>query len=124
MDENRKQERGRSLGDRLEETAGKTWEDINEIIDARIELLKMELTVKVALIGAGVVLALLLVIGVGFLITTVAFFTGELFGHIYLGFLLVSVLFLALFVYLTKIKPQLLHQLLQQLLLYINDYKK
>ena len=108
----------------LHESAASTYEDIMAIVEAKIELLKIEMTEKIALVGASVVVAVILVIGAGYLITTLALLVGELTGHTFLGYLLVSIIFLSCFLFLTKFRPLLLKNLIQKSLLSLHDYTK
>ncbi|NTW56507.1 MAG: phage holin family protein [Chlorobiaceae bacterium] len=108
----------------LEDTASSTYADVIDIIEARIELLKIELTEKIAAISVFVVLGVILIIGIAYLITTFALLAGELFRHQFLGYLLVSLVFLCSFVFLARIKPLLLKNLIQNILLSVHDYKK
>jgi len=94
------------------------------IIEAKIELLKIELSERISLVAASVILVVILIIGIGYLITTVALLTGELLGHPFLGYLLVSIIFLSCFLFFTKFKPLLLKNLIQKILLSVHDYNK
>ncbi len=82
------------------------------------------MTDKVSLVSAMVILGVILIIGIAYLITTFALLTGELLGHTFLGYFIVSLIFLSSFVFLTKLKPYLLKNLLQKIFLSVNDYKK
>jgi hypothetical protein len=108
----------------LDESAISTYKDIMAIIEAKIELLKIEITEKLALVGASVVLGVILIIGTGYFITTLALLAGELLGHPFLGYLLVSFIFLACFLFFTKFRPLLLKNLIQKILLSVHDYTK
>jgi hypothetical protein len=108
----------------LEDTVTSTYADITAIIEAKIELLKIELTEKIAQISVIVILGVILIIGLAYLITTFALLAGELFGHPFLGYLLVSLVFLACFTFFTKLKPFFLKNLIQNILLSVHDYKK
>lgn len=108
----------------LEDTASSTVADVMDIIDARIELLKIELTEKIASVSVLVILGLILLLGIAYLVTTIALFAGELLRHQFLGYLLVSLVFLSCFLFLTRIKPFLLKNLIQNILLSVHDYKK
>ena len=108
----------------LDDTAASTYEDVMSIIEAKIELLKIEMTEKISLVGATVLLGVILVIGTSYFITTVALLAGELLGHPFLGYLLVSFIFLLCFLFLTKIRPLLLKNLIRKILLSIHDYTK
>jgi len=108
----------------FDESVTSTYEDIVTIIEAKIELLKIEMTEKVALASAGVVLGVILIIGTGYFITTFALLAGELLGHPFLGYLLVSFIFLSCFLFFTKIRPLLLKNLIRKILLSIHDYTK
>ena len=108
----------------IDETVTSTYEDVISIIDAKIELLKIELTDKVSHVAAMVILGVIMIIGVVYLVTTFALLAGELFGHPFLGYLLVSLVFLSCFVFFTKFKPLLLKTLIQNILLSVHDYKK
>ena len=83
----------------LDESATSTYKDIVAIIEAKIELLKIEMTETLALVGASVVLGVILVIGTGYFITTLALLAGELLGYPFLGYLLVSFIFLHFFTF-------------------------
>jgi hypothetical protein len=108
----------------LDDTATSTYQDVIAIIEAKIELVRIELTDKVSLVSAMVILGVILIIGIAYLITTFALLTGELLGHTFLGYFIVSLIFLSSFVFLTKLKPYLLKNLLQKIFLSVNDYKK
>jgi hypothetical protein len=108
----------------LEDTASSTYTDVMDIIEAKIELLKIELTEKIAGVSVFVILGVILIIGIAYLITTFALFFGELFGHQFIGYLLVSLVFIACFIFLTRFKPLLLKNLIQNILLSVHDYKK
>lgn len=108
----------------FDDTATSTYNDVMSIIDAKIELLKIEVTERISLVGSAVILGVILIIGIGYLLTTFALLTGELFGHPFLGYLLVSLIFIACFLFFTKFKPLLLKNLIQKLLLSVHDYNK
>ncbi|WP_156778012.1 phage holin family protein [Chlorobium ferrooxidans] len=108
----------------LNETAVSTYEDIIDIVEAKIELVKIELTDKISLLSAVVILSVVLLIGLAYLITTLALLAGELLGHTWLGYLLVSFIFLSSFLFFAKIKPLLLRNMIQNILLSVHDYKK
>ncbi|MEI6758318.1 MAG: phage holin family protein [Chlorobium sp.] len=108
----------------IDDTVTSTYEDVVSIIDAKIELLKIELTDKVSRVAATIILAIVMIIGIVYLVTTFALLAGELLGHPFLGYLLVSLVFLSCFVFFTKIKPLLLKTLIQNILLSVHDYKK
>ena len=78
----------------LDDTVTSTYQDVIAIIEAKIELVK------------------------------IALLTGELLGHPFLGYFIVSLIFLSCFVFFTKLKPLLLKELLQKIFLSVNDYKK
>jgi uncharacterized membrane protein YqjE len=125
-------EKSGTIGDRskkgipglIDSTVTATWEDIIAIIEARIELLRIELTEKVALVSAILFLAVLLMIGTAYLITSFALLTGELFGHTWIGYLIVSSLFLGVFAFFTKVRPEALKNLIHKILLSSNDYRQ
>lgn len=108
----------------LDETVSATWDDVKSIVDAKIELLKIDVTEKMAILGMLAVLALMATVAAAFSITTLAFFLGEIAGHTWIGFLLVSLLFAALVLFFTKVRPDLLKTLIQKLLLTLYDTKK
>jgi hypothetical protein len=108
----------------LDESATSTYKDIVAIIEAKIELLKIEMTETLALVGASVVLGVILVIGTGYFITTLALLAGELLGYPFLGYLLVSFIFLLCFLFFTRFRPLLLKNLILKILLSVHDYTK
>ncbi len=108
----------------LDETAKATYDDIITIMEAKIELVKIELTEKLSLVAASVILGVVLILGISYLVTTFALLTGELLGHPFLGYLVVSLVFLSGFLFFTKFKPSLLRNLIQKILLSLHDYKK
>jgi uncharacterized membrane protein YqjE len=105
----------------IDSTVTSTIEDLKAIIDAKLELFKIELTEKVALVSALVILLVVLMIGVAYLITTIALLFGELFGHVWLGYLLVSMVFILTFAFFTKVKPNALKNFIHKILLSAND---
>jgi uncharacterized membrane protein YqjE len=108
----------------IDSTVTSTIEDLKAIIDAKLELFKIEMTEKVALVSALLLLLVLLMIGVAYLITTIALLFGELFGHVWLGYLLVSMVFILTFAFFTKVKPDALKNFIHKILLSANDYRK
>jgi hypothetical protein len=108
----------------LDESATSTYKDIVAIIEAKIELVKIEMTEKLAFIGASVLLGLILVIGTGYFITTLALLAGELLGYPFIGYFLVSFIFLLCFLFFTKFRPLLLKNLILKILLSVHDYTK
>ena len=113
-----------SIPDLIEETAGSFYDDVVAIVDAKIEMLKIKVAEKVALVATAAILFVILLAGVGYLVTTLALLTGELLGHPYLGYLLVSSLFLVSFLFFTRFKPLLLKNLIQKILLSLHDSNK
>ena len=121
---NRKEERERQrkgIPGLIDSTVSSTIDDLKAIIDAKLELFKIELTEKVALVSAFVLLLVVLMIGVAYLITTIALLFGELFGHVWLGYLLVSMGFILTFAFFTKVKPNALKNFIHKILLSAND---
>jgi hypothetical protein len=108
----------------LDDTVASTYEDVMDIIDAKFELLKIELTEKISVVAAVAILVVILIIGLIYLLTTVALLTGELLGHPFLGYLFVSILFLSSFLFFTKFRPILLKNVIQKILLSVHDYNK
>jgi hypothetical protein len=108
----------------LDDTVTSTYEDVLAIVEAKFELLKIELTEKISVAAAAVLLGVTLFIGITYLITTLALLTGELLGHPFLGYLFVSILFLSSFLFFTKFRPLLLKKLIQKILLSVHDYNK
>ena len=105
----------------IDTTVTSTIEDLKAIIDAKLELFKIEMTEKVALVSALVILIVVLMIGVAYLITTFALLFGELFGHVWLGYLLVSMVFILTFAFFTKVKPNMLKNFIHKILLSANE---
>ena len=108
----------------LDETVKATYDDIITIMEAKIELVKIELTEKLSLAAASVILGVILILGISYFVTTLALLTGELLGHPFLGYLIISLVFLSGFLFFTKLKPLLLKNLIQNILLSLHDYKK
>ncbi|NTW51883.1 MAG: phage holin family protein [Chlorobiaceae bacterium] len=108
----------------IDDTVSSTYEDLMAIIEAKLELLRIELTDKVALVSALVILAVILMIGTAYLITSIALMIGELLGHAWLGYLAVSMIFLICFVVFTKVRPEMLKNFIHKILLSANDYRK
>ncbi len=108
----------------IDDTVTSTYEDMMAIIDAKLELLRIELTDKVALVSALLVLVVILMIGTAYLITSIALMIGELLGHAWLGYLAVSMIFLICFFVFTKVRPDMLKNIIHKILLSANDYRK
>jgi uncharacterized membrane protein YqjE len=108
----------------LDKTVTSTYEDLMAIIEAKLELLRIELTEKVALVSALLILAVILMIGIAYLITTLALLAGELLGHAWLGYLAVSLIFLICFFIFTKVRPDFLKNIIHKIILSANDYRK
>lgn len=108
----------------LDDTATSTYRDVLAIIEAKFELLKIEITEKISIVAAMAMLGVILIIGIAYLVTTLALLVGELLGHSFLGYLFVSLLFLSCFLFFTKFRPLLLKNLIQKILLSLHDYNK
>lgn len=107
----------------IEESVTSTIEDVTAIIEAKIELVKIDLTKKISVVASMIMLVVVLLIGLAYLITTVALLLGELTGHMFIGYLLVSLVFISCFFFFIKIRPDILPNLIQKLLLSAHDYK-
>ncbi|MBM3162067.1 MAG: phage holin family protein [Chlorobi bacterium] len=107
----------------IDETVTSTYEDVLAIVEAKTELVKIDLTKKISIAAALLLLGVVLMIGVAYLITTIALLLGELTGHVFIGYLLVSLVFLSCFFFFIRIRPHLLPNLIQKLLLSTHDYK-
>ena len=94
------------------------------IIDSKLELFRIEMTEKVALASAMVLLAVVLMIGASYLLNSVALMIGELLDHFWLGYLIVSLVFLGFFAFFTKARPEALKNFIHKILLSANDYRK
>lgn len=108
----------------IEETVSSTIEDMKAIVDAKLELFRIEMTEKVALASAMLLLAVTLMIGAAYLLSSIALLIGELFGHIWLGYLIVSLVFIGFFAFFTKARPEALKNFIHKILLSANDYRK
>ncbi len=108
----------------IEETVSSTIEDMKAIIDSKLELFRIEMTEKVALASAMVLLAVVLMIGASYLLNSVALMIGELLDHFWLGYLIVSLVFLGFFAFFTKARPEALKNFIHKILLSANDYRK
>jgi len=89
----------------LDDTVTSTYHDVLAIVEAKFELLKIEMTEKIAVVAALAMLGVILLIGIAYLVTTLALLVGELVGHVFLGYLFVSLLFLSCFFFFTKFRP-------------------
>ncbi len=107
----------KGIGKLIDSTVTSSYEDLLAIIEARMELIKIEITEKLAAATSLLIIAIVLIAGIVYLITTVALFIGELLGHFYLGYLVVSALFLLTFLTFAKIRPDLLKNIIHKLLL-------
>jgi len=107
----------------IEESVTSTFEDVTAIIEAKIELVKIDLTKKISVAASMVMLVVVLLIGLAYLITTVALLLGELTGHMFIGYLLVSLVFISCFFFFFRIRPDILPNFIQKLLLSAHDYK-
>ncbi|KZK73585.1 MAG: hypothetical protein A3K90_08175 [Pelodictyon luteolum] len=105
----------------LDETISSTFDDVKTIIDARMELMKIELSEKIALLAAVLVISLILLGGTAYLVTTVALFIGELSGRTSLGFLSVSLVFIGCFIYFTRFRPSVLKEWIQKFIISLYD---
>ena len=108
---------GKTIGKLIDSTVTSSYEDLLAIIEARAELIKIEITEKLAVVASLLIIAIFLVAGLIYLITTIALLIGELLGHYYLGYLIVSSFFLLAFLVFTKIRPDLLKNLIHKILL-------
>ncbi|ANT64239.1 MULTISPECIES: phage holin family protein [Prosthecochloris] len=110
-------DRSRGVSGILHDTVTGGYEDILAIIEARMEILKIELTEKIALAAALMVVFMLLLGGIIYLIAAAALLIGELLGHSYLGHLSVSLVFLLAVLFFTRIRPDMLKNLIHTILI-------
>ena len=108
----------------VDDTVTSTYHDVLAIVEAKFELLKIELTEKISGFASLAVLGVILIIGIIYLVATLALLVGELLGHAFLGYLFVSLLFLLCFLFFTKFRPLLLKNLIQKILLSLHDNNK
>ncbi len=108
----------------IDKTVSSTYEDLMAIIEAKLELVKIDLTEKVALLGALLILLVIFMIGTAYFITSLALLVGELVGHPFIGYLAISLFFLGIFTVLTRFRPELLKNFIHKILLSANDYRK
>ena len=108
----------------VDETATSLYDDVVAIVEAKFELLKIELAEKISILATATILGVILIVGAGYFVTTLALFAGELLGHPFLGYLLVSMLFFSCFLFFTRFKPLFLKNLIQKILLSLHDSNK
>jgi hypothetical protein len=80
----------KDLGDIVEQVITDSYDDITEIITAKIELAKLDIMEVFAALAAGLAIASVGLIGAFYLLTSLALFLGELFNSRSLGFLAVG----------------------------------
>ncbi|MBL6955607.1 MAG: phage holin family protein [Chlorobium phaeobacteroides] len=123
MDPHEKKDYGQSdqkkktLGTLIDSTVTSSYEDLLAIIEARTELIKIEITEKLAIVASLLVIIFFLVAGLIYLIATLALLFGELLGHYYLGYLIISLFCLLTFLLFAKISPNLLKNIIHNILL-------
>ncbi len=122
-DQEKHEDNAKGFGKLIESTVTSSYDDLLAIIEARMELVKIEITEKIAIATSLLIIALVLFAGIVYLIATIALFIGELLGHAYLGYLAVSGFFLLLVLIFTKISPELLKNIIHKLLLSSNGKK-
>ncbi|HHE31140.1 MAG TPA: phage holin family protein [Chlorobaculum parvum] len=105
----------------IEDTITSTVDDMKAIVDAKLELFRIEMTEKVALASAVLILAVVLLIGAAYLLTSSALLIGELLSHPWLGYLIVSLVFIGFFAFFTKVKPEALKNFIHKILLSAHD---
>ncbi|ACF45478.1 MAG: phage holin family protein [Prosthecochloris sp.] len=105
------------IAELISNTITESYDDLLDIIDAKAELIKIELTEKLAIVGALLIMAILLLAGIIYLFTSIALLVGELLGHMYLGYLILSSCFLLCVLFFTKIRPSLLKNMIHKILL-------
>lgn len=108
----------------IEQNISSTYDDMIAIIEAKTELIKIDLTEKIAVVASLLILLLILLAGTAYLLSTVAVFLGELTGHPFVGYLAVSIFFFAMFALFTKVRPDFLKNFIHKIILSANDYRK
>jgi len=107
----------KDVGDLIEETVSDTYSDFIDILSAKIEIAKIEVSEQLADIIANMVLLIILLCGVLYLSASGAIFIGDITGYPWLGYLIISsVIFIIVFV-LTKVKPDWLRTKIQDFIL-------
>ncbi|NEX14333.1 MAG: hypothetical protein C1941_06530 [Prosthecochloris sp.] len=123
MDHHEKKDSGqndqkkKTLGSLIDSTVTSSYEDLLAIIEARTELIKIEITEKLAIVASLLIIIFFLVAGIIYLIATLALLFGELLGHYYLGYLIISMFCLLTFLLFARISPNLLKNIIHNILL-------
>ncbi len=107
----------RGIAELITSTITESYDDLLDIIEAKAELIKIELTEKLAIVGALLITVILLLAGIVYLLSSIALLIGELLGHMYLGYLILSAGFLLSLLFFTKIRPALLKSMIHKILL-------
>jgi len=123
-DNNSQRDHKKGIPGLIDKTVSSTYDDLMTIIEAKLELIRIDLTEKVALVGALLILLVVFMIGTAYFITSVALLVGELLGHPFLGYFAISLFFISIFAFFTKFRPDLLKNFIHKILLSANDYRK
>lgn len=113
----RTQSSKKHVSDLIEDTIAETYSDLIDILSAKIEIAKIEVSEQLADVIANVVILIILLSGVLYLSASAAIFIGDITGYPWLGYLVISgVIFIIVFV-LTKLKPDWLRTKIQEFIL-------
>ncbi|WP_049756627.1 phage holin family protein [Chloroherpeton thalassium] len=105
------------VSDLIEDTISGTYSDLIDILSAKIEIAKLEVSEQLADIIANVVILIILLSGALYLSVSIAIFIGDLTGYPWLGYLIISGSIFTLVFILTKLKPDWLKSKIQTFIL-------
>jgi len=108
------------VGSLIEDTVTDTYTDILDILSAKIELAKLELSEQLADVISKIIILLVLLIASLYLVSAIAIFIGVLSGYPWLGYLIISSSIFLVILGLAKFKPDYLTLMIQKFL-YLNQ---
>lgn len=103
-----------SIPSLIEDAASNTYKDILEIVSAKIELAKLEVTDQLARALSYFILLILALAGSVYLGAAFSIFIGEVTGYKWLGYFLVAIVFLGVVFVFGKLRPDWLRSFIER----------
>ncbi|NTV45029.1 MAG: phage holin family protein [Chlorobiales bacterium] len=112
-----------SIPSLIEDAVSNTYKDILEIVSAKIELAKLEVTEQLAVLLSNFIVLTIALAGLIYLGAAFSIFLGEVTGYKWLGYLIIGLVFLICVLVFGKLRPEWLRSLIERSILKKHHHK-
>jgi hypothetical protein len=110
------------LADKLAAYFKELSQDVLDIINAKVEILKLDVQEFLVRATSSIIAAFLGLIGVIYLFTFIAIFLGEVLGRLSLGFLIMSIVMLAVAGFIAKFRGNAIENFIRNRIMKITSF--